>query len=260
MTAPVLRALVTGASAGLGETFARRLADRGVDLVLVARREQRLRALAAELPVDVEVIVADLADRSDLARVEARLGAAERPVDLLVNNAGFAAYGPVAELDADVQTAVVEVNVTAVVRLTRALLPGLVERGRGGIINLGSTAGFQANPHGATYGGAKAFVHSFTEALYEELRDSGVHALLVAPGITATEFQEVAGVPAGAVPAAAIMSPEPVVDAALTAFARGDSVCVPGAANRVLAVGAKLAPAAVARRVSAFVHRRYVRR
>ncbi len=260
MTAPVLRALVTGASAGLGETFARRLADRGVDLVLVARREQRLQELADELPVDVEVVAADLADRSDLARVEARLRDAERPVDLLVNNAGFAAYGPVAELDADLQTALVEVNVTAPVRLTRAVLPGLLARGRGGIINLGSTAGFQANPDGASYGGAKAFVHSFTEALYEELRGSGVHALLVAPGITATEFQAVAGVPDGAVPAAAFMPPGPVVDAALTAFARGDAVCVPGAANRLMAVGAKLAPAAVGRRVSAFVHRRYVRR
>lgn len=259
MTAPVLRAMVTGASAGLGEVFARRLAERGVELVLVARRQERLQALADELPVDVEVLAADLTDRSQLARVESRLAAAERPVDLLVNNAGFGAFGPSAELSAEVQTSLVEVNSIVPVRLARALLPGLLERGRGGIITVGSMAGFQPNPHGAAYGATKAFVHSYSQALHEELRGSGVHAMLVAPGITATEFQTVADVPPEALPDAAFGAPEPVVDAALAAFARGDAVCVPGAANRVLAACSRFAPAGLVRRVSAFVHRRYLR-
>lgn len=256
MTAPVLRALVTGASAGIGATFARRLAERGVDLVLVARRESRLRELADELPVDVEVVVADLSDRADLHRLEARLDDRERPVDLLVNNAGFGAYGDAVELDAELQSAVIDVNVTALVRLTRAALPGLLERGRGGIINVGSTAGFQPTPHSATYGASKAFVRSFTEAVHEELRGTPVQALHLAPGITATEFQEVSGVSLRRLPDAAVMTTQQVVDSALTAFARGDAVCVPGLANRATTVGARLAPAVVTRRLSALFHRR----
>jgi uncharacterized protein len=255
---PVLRALVTGASAGLGECFARRLADRGVDLVLVARREAPLRALADELPVDVEVLTADLADREDLAAVEERLARDEEPVDLLVNNAGFGAFGEVAGLDTDRLTEMVDVNVTALVRLTRAALPVLIERGRGGIINVGSTAGFQPNPHSAVYGASKAFVRSFTEAVHEELRGRPVHVMLLAPGVTATEFQSVAGVAEGAVPAVATMRAQPVVDTALNAFASGDAVCVPGLANRVSAFGSQLIPSAVTRRASDVLHRRYV--
>jgi uncharacterized protein len=255
---PLRRALITGASAGIGETFTRHLADRGAELVVVARRRDRLEALAAELPVDVEVLPADLLDPQQRARVEARLAATERPVDLLVNNAGFGAYGSVADLEADVQAGMVDLNVTTLVRLTRAVLPQLLARGTGGVINVGSIAGYQPDPYGAVYGATKAFVRSFSEALTEELRGTGVHALLLAPGITPTEFQEVAGVRDG-LPSLLLTTPDVVVDAALTAFARRRSVCVPGPVNRLSAYGSQVAPSAVSRRVSGELHRRFAR-
>ncbi len=260
MTAPVLRALVTGASAGLGAAFASTLADRGVDLVLVARREDRLRALADDLPVDVEILPADLADRHQLAAVEARLASRADPVDLLVNDAGFGMYGPVAESDPDRSSAMIDVNVQALTRLTHAVLPQLLDRQVGGVINVGSTAGFQPGPNGAVYGATKAYVRWFTEALHVELADADVHALLLAPGVTATEFQSVAEVPDGAIPGPLMMDADAVVDAALRAFARGDAVCVPGAANRVAAIGAQVVPSAVTRRISGLVHRRFAGR
>lgn len=260
MTAPVLRAMVTGASAGLGAAFASSLAERGVDLVLVARREDRLRSMADELPVDVEVLPADLGDRDQLATVEARLASPTDPVDLLVNDAGFGAYGTVAESDPDRSTTMIDVNVGALTRLTHAVLPQLLERQVGGVINVGSTAGFQPGPNGAVYGATKAYVRWFTEALHVELADEDVQALLLAPGVTATEFQSVAEVPDGAVPGPLMMTPAPVVDAALRAFARGDAVCIPGAANRVAALGAQVVPSAVTRRISGLVHRRFTGR
>ncbi len=260
MAAPVLRALVTGASAGLGAAFASTLAGRGVDLVLVARREDRLRALADDLPVDVEVLPADLTDRDQLATVETRLAADTDPVDLLVNDAGFGAYGPVAGSDPDRATAMIDVNVGALTRLTHAVLPQLVERQVGGVINVGSTAGFQPGPNGAVYGATKAYVRWFTEALHVELADEDVHALLLAPGVTTTEFQSVAEVPDGAVPGPLMMAPDTVVDAALRAFSRGDAVCVPGVANRAAAIGSQVVPSAVTRRISGLVHRRFAGR
>jgi uncharacterized protein len=256
----IARALVTGASAGIGEEFARQLAARDVALTLVARRRDRLEALAAELPVDVEVLPADLTDRQDLALVEQRLASLDDPVDLLVNNAGFGLYGAHAELDIERQQTMIELNVLALTRLARAALDQQLQRGRGGVINVGSTAGFQPNPHGAVYGGTKAFVRSFTEALAEELRGEPVHVMLLAPGFTDTEFQAVAGVVDGAMPDPARMTAEPVVTAALKDFARDRVVCVPGAANALAARGSDVTPSGISRRVSGVVHRRFVGR
>lgn len=258
MTARVSRALVTGASAGIGASFVRQLAARGVEVVLVARRTDRLEALAAEVNVDVEVLRADLAVPEDLARVEARLAADDAPVDLLINNAGLGAYGRFDALDADRQAGLVDVNVRALVRLSRAVLPRLVAAGAGGIVNVGSTAGFQPNPYGAVYGATKAFVRSFTEALHEELRGTGVRAMLLAPGFTDTEFQAIAEVAADAVPGGARMDADTVVEVALRDYAAGRVVSVPGAVNRVSSGGAQVVPSVITRRLSAIIHRRFV--
>lgn len=261
MDARIVRALVTGASAGLGDAFARQLAARGVELVLVARREQRLRELADTLPVPCEVIVADLADPSGRSTVEQRLRSPSRPVDLLVNNAGFGGYGQVATLDIDRQTAMIDTNITALTRLTRAVLPQLLDRGHGGVLNVGSIAGFQPAPHGAVYSATKAYVRSFTEALHEELRGTPVHVMLLAPGFTRTEFQAVADVTERAVPAiASRIDADHVVRDALDAYAAGRDVCVPGLGNRVASYASQVTPSALTRRVSGAVHARFVAR
>jgi hypothetical protein len=174
---PRRRALVTGASAGIGTAFAERLARDGYDLLLVARRRERLEELAKQLReshrVEVEVLVADLVDAGDLLTVEQRVAA--RPgLDLLVNNAGFGTAGAFLESDPDREEQEILLNNVALVRLTRAALPRMAERGRGAVVNVSSMAGFLPAPYNATYGATKAFVTSFSEALAEELRGTGV--------------------------------------------------------------------------------------
>lgn len=256
-------ALVTGASAGLGEEFARQLAARRTDLVLVARREQALTDLAGELArlhgVTVEVLPADLATSTGVAAVAGRLTDTERPVDLLVNNAGFGLYGPFAELDAERQQQMVDLNVGAVVALSRAALPGMLERGGGAVLNVASTAAFQPDPWGAVYGATKAFVRSFSEALHEEVRGTGVRVLVSCPGFTATEFQQVAGIAGDAMPEAVAMTVGPVVAAALDDLQRGRAVSVPGWQNKLSAWGSDLSPSALTRRVSGRVHAAWTR-
>lgn len=256
MPARVTQALITGASAGLGAEFARQLAARDVALTLVARRRDALESLAATLPVDVELIVADLATSDGVEVVAARLEA-EPTVDLLVNNAGVGAYGPFDDLAVDRQAGMVDLNVRALTVLTHAAVTAQRRHGGGGLINVGSTAGYQPDPFGAVYGATKAYVRSFTEALHEELDGSGVHAMLLAPGFTETEFQQVAGVADGALPAAARMTAGPVVAAALADYAKGRAVCVPGAANKVSAFGSQVTPSVVTRRLSKLVHERF---
>lgn len=256
----IRRALVTGASSGLGAEFARQLAARGTDLVLVARREDRLRELADELTADgrtVEVLAADLVDPHDLARVERRVAATQAPVDLLVNNAGVGAYGPFDGIDVDRQAALIQLNVVALTRLTHAVLPSLRTAGGGGVLNVASTAAFQPDPFGAVYGATKAFVRSFTEALHEELAGTGVRVTALCPGLTSTEFQDRSGVRAGGLPDVVAMDVAPVVRAGLDAFSRGRAVCVPGMLNTVTAWGAEVTPAALTRRLSRIAHERY---
>lgn len=190
-------ALVTGASAGLGRELARLLAADRVALVLVARRRDRLEKLAGELRAagapTVTVVAEDLANRDAPARIEAAVRAAGLEVDTLINNAGFGSNGPFVDLDPARELEMIQVNVTALVELTQRFLPAMVARGRGRVLNLGSTAGFQPGPFMATYYATKAFVNSFTEALGFELKGSGVTATVSCPGATATEFGDVAG-------------------------------------------------------------------
>jgi uncharacterized protein len=188
------RALVTGASSGIGDAIARRLAAEGTDLVVVARDEERLDRLAGELGdahgIDVEVLAADLAAPVSRDRVESRLSSATDPVDLLVNNAGFGTHGDIATLPVDREEQEVSLNVVAVLRLTSAALSQMVPAGRGHVLNIASIAALYPVPGSATYGATKAFVCSFSDAVHEELRGTGVVVTASLPGFTRTEFQE----------------------------------------------------------------------
>jgi short-subunit dehydrogenase len=184
-------ALITGASAGIGEEFARQLAARGYDLILVARRKDRLEHLAEDLPTRTAVIECDLAKEADT--LASKVKRSDLHVDLLVNNAGFGLRGHFQELDPKREAEMVRVNCEAVVTLTHAFLPAMVERGRGGVITVASTAGMQPLPYEVTYGASKAFAISFMEALWMELRGTGVTLTVVNPGPVKTEWQEVAG-------------------------------------------------------------------
>jgi hypothetical protein len=249
-------ALVTGASAGIGEAFAYELAARGHDLVLVARDRDRLDALAARLDAQhgasCEVLAADLTDDEQLAAVEARA----RDVDLLVNNAGFGTFGSFYELDLDTEVREIALNVVALVRLTHAAAGAMVARGRGGILNVSSLAGFQPGVTNATYSATKAFVTSFTEALHEELKGTGVAVSVLCPGFTRTEFQERANAPASEVPGVMWQEAPEVARAGLDGLARNKAVVIPGALNKVLGTASSLAPHAVTRRAAAMVLRR----
>ncbi len=245
-------ALVTGASAGLGEEFARQLAARGDDLVLVARDRARLDALAKELPVDAEVLAADLTDDAQLATVEARA----RDVELLVNNAGFGTFGAFRELDVDVETREAQLNMLAVLRLTHAAAGAMAARGSGAILNVSSLAAFQPGPFNATYSATKAFVLSFTEAVHEEMKGTGVSVSALCPGFTHTEFQARANAPASEVPGFMWQNPPEVVRAGLDGVAKNRAVIVPGALNRALGTMSSMAPHAVTRRAGAMVLKR----
>jgi short-subunit dehydrogenase len=260
MSTPNPVALVTGASSGIGAEFARALAARGNDLVIVARDTARLDAsaelLEKEYGIAVEVLSADLSKVTGLKVVEARLESQDPPVDLLVNNAGFGTFGKLHELKRDVEEREIRLNVVAVMRLCHAALPGMVERGRGGIINVSSIAGYQPTPENATYGATKAFVNSLTHALHEEARGTGVRIMVLCPGFTRTEFQERAGLDSSAVPSTLWQTPHQVVDAALRAFDKGRSVCVPGALNKAGAAFSSALPVSLSRRVAGAVVRR----
>jgi uncharacterized protein len=246
-------ALVTGASSGIGEAMARLLAERRRDLVLVARRRERLEALAVELRsrhgVEVELLVADLTDPGRLAAVEARVAEEDRPIDLLVNNAGFGDGGRFWERDRDRQAALVDVHVTAPLRLTHAALGAMVPRGRGGVLNVSSMTAFAPIATTATYAAAKAFLSSLSEALHEELRGTGVHMTALCPGFTRTEFQ--AREEQEVLPDLVWMTAEDVARAGLDAVTRNQAVCVPGAGYRALAAGSRLLPHGAVRRLTA---------
>jgi short-subunit dehydrogenase len=254
MTRPI--ALVTGASTGIGKEFAQRLANDGYDLVLVARDRERLEKLAAELPTDAEVLAADLTDRDDLARVEARCRDEAKPLDLVVNNAGLGTVGAFVELDVEGEDGEIRLNVLALVRLTHAALRGMVERGRGGVINVSSLASYQPGPFNATYAATKAFVTSFSQAVHEEVRAKGVTVTVVCPGFTRTEFQERAGLRDEGGPAFLWQGPEPVVEAALRDHRRRSAVSIPGIHNRVAAAFSSTLPGGVTRKIAAFVMKR----
>jgi hypothetical protein len=255
---PRRRALITGASTGIGRVFAERLARDQYDLVVVARDAERLAAVAKQLVesrgVHVDVFPADLTRAEDLRRVEARLE--EEVLDLLVNNAGFGSFGRFAELDREREEQEIRLNVVALLRLTHAALPGMLRRGRGAVVNVSSLAGEAPAPYNATYGATKAFVTSFSQALHEEVRGSGVRVQALLPGFTRTEFQERAGIDTSSVPAFAWMEAEAVVEASLAALESGEALCIPGVGNRVLSGVERLLPRAVLRRVAGLAMRR----
>jgi short-subunit dehydrogenase len=256
----VSTALVTGASAGIGRAFAEGLARRGNDLVLIARDGARLARLADELAgehgVVADALDADLLTTDGLAAVEARLTDPDRPVDLLVNNAGFGTFGRFAELDVEREVQEVELNVVALLRLTRAALGAMEPRRSGAILNVASLAAYQPAPNSATYGATKAFVHSFTHAVHEEARGTGVRVMLVCPGYTHTEFHERAGLGPTGVPEFAWQSADAVVDAALRDLERGRSVSIPGVLNQTAAAFSSVSPAGITRRVAGLVVKR----
>jgi short-subunit dehydrogenase len=254
------RALVTGASSGFGAAFARRLARQGYDLVLVARRQDRLEELARDLSeahdIGAEVIVADLAADEGVAAVEERLATGD--IDLLVNSAGFGTNGAFVDLPLEREVQEIDLNVRALTRLTRAALGPMTKRGSGAIVNIASTAAFQPVPYMATYAATKAYVLSFSEAVHDEVRDRGVTVTALCPGPVKTEFQQVAGVDAERVPGMVWIDPERVVDQALAAVRSRRASTVPGVFNSLGAVTVKFAPRFLSRRIaSAWFKRTY---
>ena len=251
-------ALVTGASHGIGEGFVRALARRGYDLVLVARTGDAMEKIAIDVRAlgrTAEVIPADLTDAAGLARVEARLADHERPVDLLVNNAGFGSTGRFHELAIDGEEREIRLNVLALVRLAHAALGGMVARGAGGVINIGSIAGFQAAPGNATYAATKAFVLNFSLALTEEVRGAGVKVLCVAPGFVKTGFQEQASYEHDRIPKLAWLTVDDVVDGSLRAFDAGRALYTTGWVYKALAGATHLAPRTLLPRIARLVTR-----
>jgi hypothetical protein len=247
---PSVPALVTGASSGIGEQFARQLAARGHDLTLVARRADRLQAIAKTLrrehDVKVSVHPADLESPEGRAPVAAMLR--DKGPWLLINNAGFGSRGRFVDLDPERELAEVQLNVVALHEFTGAALQGNVAAGRGAVVNVASTAAYQPIPYMATYAATKAFVLHFTEAVAQELQGTGVRALALCPGPTRTEFEHVAGVQS-LFSMSMPMSADAVVRSALRALDRGHAICVPGARNLALAQGVRLVPRTALRRV-----------
>jgi len=247
-------ALVTGASSGIGEAFARLLAERGHDVVLVARDQGRLDALAKELETahgaHVEVLPADLTDPAQLERVEARCRDHAAPVELLVNNAGFGTFGAFHTLDLDGELREIQLNVVALVRLTHAAAVEMAARGRGGILNVSSLAGFQPGPMNATYGATKAFVTSFTEAVHQEMQGTGVSVTVLCPGFTRTDFQKTANAPAESVPGFMWQESDEVARAGLDAVAKNHASAIPGLVNKTLGTFSQMAPNALTRRIA----------
>lgn len=246
---PDRAALVTGASQGIGADLARELSARGHRVVLVARSEDRLRSLADELVArggQADVLTADLADRAARASLVDRVAGLGVTVDVLVNNAGFSTMGRVSQADPEAEMMMVEVDVVAVVDLCTRLLPGMVERGRGAILNVASTAAFQPLPGQAGYGAGKAFVLSYTQSLVGELKGSGVTATALCPGPVDTGFGERAGFTKEqaekALPAVMWVGSAEVAKAAVEGMDRGRMVVIPGAANRVAAAMAQVTP------------------
>jgi hypothetical protein len=245
------RALVTGASSGIGELFARELAKRGADLVLVARSQDRLDALAEQLRgssgASVEVLACDLSEPGAGGALAARLADQGVQIDVLVNNAGFGLFGQLHEVDPARITQQVQLNVAALTELTCALLPGMRARDRGAIVNVASTAAFQPLPYMAVYGATKAYVLSFTEALWAETRGSGVRVTALCPGATDTAFFDTASEHASI---GRRMAPQQAVAAAFSALERRRCSVIPGLRNRLLAGSPRLTPRQTVVRIS----------
>lgn len=249
------RALVTGASSGIGEAYARALHARGCPLILVARREERLRALASALGGDVQVLPADLAAAGGAARVHEEVQARGLAVDVLVNNAGLGHTEPFAREPLAAIENMLDLNARAAMVLTRLFLPAMVEKRQGLIVNVVSTSAFQPVPYLAVYGATKAFLLSLTEALATELEGTGVAVQALCPGLTATEFQGVAGTDRVLFNRTGSMTPTAVVAASLRGVERGTLRVVPGLSNRATVALVRFTPGWLVRRVVARLFR-----
>ena len=250
-------ALVTGASSGIGERIALQLAERGWDLVLVARRGDELARVAAAASASgatSQTIVADLATPAGVALVEARIADSAAPLDLVVNNAGYGRFGKITELDAEGESNEIAVNVNALMRLSRAALVSMAPRKSGAILNVASVASFLPFPGFTTYAATKAFVRSFTLALHEEARPLGVRVTCVAPGYTPSGFQARGGLSSTAgQPSFMLTSADSVARAALDAVEAGRALVVPGIVNAISARILGLMPSAAQRKIGAFM-------
>lgn len=242
-------ALVTGASAGLGVEFARRLSERGYRLVLAARRKERLQELAGELG-NARSVAIDLSKSNAAAKLMADIEANGETVDLLVNNAGFGLIGRFAELDPKRERQMIDLNVGTLADLCRAVAPAMIERKSGGILNVASTAAFQPGPNMAVYFATKAFVLSLSEALHEELKPHGVKVSCLCPGPTRTEFGEVAGFGGSGMFEKVAMNAAEAVEAGLKGLDANDAVVVPGWINKLGAVSGRFAPRSVVRKIA----------
>jgi short-subunit dehydrogenase len=230
-------AVVTGASAGIGAVYADRLAARGYDLILVARRADRLAVLADRLTAEhgakVQIVEADLTKDADIACVEQIL-AGDPAISLLVNNAGNSILAPVARTSAEQAASMVALNVTALTRLTHAVLPAFLSRDAGAIVNVGSVLSFHALPISAIYSGTKGYVMNFSRGLQQELAGTGVRLQLVMPASTATDLWDLSGVPLASLNPANVMSAEDLVDAALAGFDKGELFTLPSVEDAAL--------------------------
>ena len=255
--APFSHALVTGASSGIGEAVANKLGKAGVGMVLVARRKDRMDAIASRY-ANVEVLVADLTTSSGLSAVLERLGSTSLPnIELVVNNAGFGTSGPFADADPERLSREISLNINALTRISHEAVRIMRPRGRGYLLNVSSIASFQPGPDLAVYAATKAFVTSLTEALHEELRGSGIRVTALCPGLTHTEFQSISNTSGleSNFPEFAWMSADDVARDGLRAVAAGKAICVPGVVNKSLATVSTFTPRGLARRIAGLATR-----
>ena len=244
--------LITGASSGIGAAFARKLAARGRNVLLVARSEDKLIALCNELgrltSIRAQYLALDLTKPDDRLQLFDETKKRELEIDMLINNAGFGSMGDFVKLDLEREVEMIELNVTALVELTQRFLGPMRERQRGTIINVASTAGFQPVPYMATYAATKAFVLSFSEALWDENRMHGIHVMALCPGVTETNFFEAAGIDRP--PMRTVQTPEEVVETALRALHRQKSLVISGWANWFVVEAERFVPRSMVTKVA----------
>jgi len=254
-TYPFTSALITGASSGIGEELVHLLGDAHIPVVIVARRRDRLEALAEKYS-NVEILTADLATEAGVGLVEQRIADTSKPtIDLVVNNAGFGTSGRMQELDINRLSDEIRLNVLALTRISHVATRVMLTHGRGYLLNVSSVASFQPSPGLAVYAATKAYVTSFTESLHEELRTTGVRVTALCPGLTHTEFQSVSNSSGSKskFPEFAWMSPRKVAKAGLDAVVKGEAIAVPGVLYKCLCSLSSVTPRRISRRLSGFL-------